>query len=134
VPRKCGYILVVDDRKNWRDLLKEILQADGHTVVMASTFDEGRGLLESQHFDVAVFDMRLVDNAVYNIQGMTLLEEAKKLQPSIKAIILTGYPDPDQEARALDFYGADDYLEKAPEGKPFNIERFSRRIFKLLQD
>ena len=130
--KKCGRILVVDDHRNWRDLLTALLEGDGHEVVTASTFHEGLGLLRAESFDAAILDMRLVDSSVYNIQGMALLGEAKRLQPLIRAVILTGYPDADQRIRALEFYGADYYIEKAPEGVPFEVDSFSRLIFELL--
>ena len=76
--------------------------------------------------------MRLVDDLAYNIQGMGLLQEAKKLQPAAKAVILTGYPDSAQRDKALNFYKADGYFEKAPEGEPLDIDQFSRIVFSLL--
>jgi two-component system NtrC family response regulator len=130
--KKRGHILVVDDHRNWRELLAALLESDGHEVMTAGSFQEGLRLLKAERFDAAILDMRLVDSSVYNIQGMALLREAKRLQPSIKAVILTGYPDPDQETRALHFYGADYYIQKAPEGQPFAVDSFSRLISELL--
>jgi DNA-binding NtrC family response regulator len=125
-------ILLVDDLPSWRDLLSTILEKDGYNVKTANDFQEAKGLLQMEKFDIAIFDMRLIDHAEHNIQGMALVREAKTLQPSIKAIILTGYPDPKQKARALNFYGADGYYEKAPEGEFFDIETFSELIENLL--
>jgi len=129
-----GNILVVDDHPNWTELLSIILTDDGHKATKAANFQEAVDLLKCNPFDIAILDMRLVDASSYNIQGMEVLKEAKKLQPSIKAIILTGYPDPKQREKAMDFYKADGYYEKAPDGKPFDIDVFSREIFKLLNE
>lgn len=134
ITKRNDNVLVVDDLEGWRDLLAAILESDGYQVVTASTFEEARSLLEVKRFDIAILDMRLVDTSVHNIQGMDLLKEAKRLNPAIKAIILTGYPDPNQKAKALDFYGADGYLEKAPEGQPFDVDNFSEAVSDLLQD
>lgn len=122
-------ILVVDDQPNWRELLTDILQNDDYCVITASSFIEAKNLLLSnQKFDLALFDMRLVDSEVYNIQGMKLLEFAKHTKPPITAIILTGYPNPEQERRAREYYGADDYISKVPNGDPFDIDKFSKKI------
>jgi DNA-binding NtrC family response regulator len=129
-----GNILIVDDQPNWRELLSVILTDDGHKVTTATNFQEAVDLLKRNSFDIAILDMRLVDASSYNIQGMEVLKEAKKQQPSIKAIILTGYPDHDQKEKAVNFYKADGYYEKAPNGKPFDIEVFSKEIFKLLNE
>jgi len=130
--RKSGHVLVVDDKSSWRKLLTAALEAGDHKVTCASSFHEGQQLLESDRFDLAIIDMRLVDSSVYNVQGMALLGIAKRLHPLMKAVILTGYPDPDQKARALDHYGADRYLEKAPEGKSIDIDAFNQLITDLL--
>jgi len=127
-------ILVVDDQSNWRELLSVILTDDGYNVTIATDFQEAVDLLKCNPFDIAILDMRLVDASSYNIQGMEVLREAKKHQPSIKAIILTGYPDIKQREKAVNFYKADGYYEKAPDGKPFDIEVFSKEIFRLYNE
>jgi len=129
-----GNILVVDDHPNWPELLSIILTDDGHKVTKAANFQEAVDLLKCNPFDIAILDMRLVDASSYNIQGMEVLKEAKKIRPSIKAIILTGYPDQKQREKALNFYKADGYYEKAPDGKPFDIDVFSKEIFRLLNE
>jgi len=131
--KRLGTILVVDDHYNWCQLLREILEYDGHQVATARCSEEARALLSASRFDVAVLDMRLVAD-VFDVGGMILLQEIKNLYPSMKAIILTGFPDPDQRAKAIEFYGADGYYEKAPDGKPFDIDQFSDLINRLLKN
>lgn len=128
-----GNILVVDDQPNWRELLSIVLTDDGHIVKTATNSQEAIDLLQRNSFDIAILDMRLVDASPYNIQGMEVLKEAKKIQPFIKVIILTGYPDHMQKEKAVNFYRADGYYEKAPNGKPFDIDVFSRLIFDMLK-
>lgn len=132
LPKK-GKILVVDDQQGWRELLEDILtENDEYYVQTAGNLNEAIELLESRSFDLATIDMRLVDASPYNIDGMKVLEEAKKQQPLIKAIILTGYPDIEQKHKALNYYKADGYYEKAPDGKPFDIDEFKQVIYELL--
>ncbi len=131
--KRTGTVLVVDDHSNWRDLLSTLLENDGHRVVTACSTEEAKSQLRNGKFDVAVLDMRLVDD-VFDVGGMLLLQEAKRLHPSMKAIILTGFPDVEQRAKAIKFYGADGYYEKAPDGRPFDIDEFSRLVFELLGD
>ncbi|MGE0084185.1 MAG: response regulator [Desulfococcaceae bacterium] len=126
-----GKILVVDDQQGWQELLEDILTQKGYKVKKADNLKNARDLLKTEKFDIAVLDMRLVDASSYNIDGMRVLKEAKKLQPTIKAIILTGYSDKEQKDRARDFYGADGYYEKAPDGNPFDIDKFIQIISDL---
>jgi DNA-binding NtrC family response regulator len=130
--QQSSSILVVDDHENWRELLVAILEADGHQVVTAKNSDEAQALLESNCFDAAILDMRLTDS-LFDIQGMHLVKEAKRLHPSIKAIILTGFPDEEQRVKALTFYGADGYFEKVPGGRPFRTDEFSQLISHMLE-
>ncbi len=133
--RQKGKILIVDDLQNWRELLVEILQEDGHQTTTAKNYKEASALLKARanEFDIAVIDMRLIDDSPYNNDGMKVLKDAKELNPLIKAIILTGYPDKDQEYKSLKYYQADDYKRKVPKGTSFDIDEFSGFIFNLLQ-
>jgi len=126
-------VLVVDDYENWRVLLKSILEDDGHEVVTASTHSEAKEELRDSTFDVVILDMRLVDDQKYNVEGMKLLKKIKGKAPSTGAIILTGYPDPLHESRALSTYGADAYLSKVPDSIDFDIEAFSELVVTLAQ-
>ncbi len=128
-----GKILVIDDQIGWRELLEDILSEDGYEIKTGTNLQEAIELLKTKTFDLATIDMRLVDASPYNIDGMRVLKEAKKQQSAIKAIILTGYSDEKQRDKALNFYGADHYCEKAPDGKPFDIDEFKQLIFNLLE-
>jgi DNA-binding NtrC family response regulator len=128
----AGDILVVDDYENWRSFVKSVLEEDGHHVTTVATHSEAEEKLNNKVFDVAVLDMRLVDDEKYNVQGMALLKTIKEQKPSTGAIILTGYPDPLHEHRARTFYGADAYLSKVPDNTEFDIEAFSRLVAQLV--
>lgn len=132
--KQSSSVLVVDDQESWRDLLVAIFEESGCEVMAASTFEEGKTLLREKSFDLAILDMRLVDVSPYNVQGMALLRDAKRLHPVMKAIILTGYPDPDQRVRAIDFFGADGYFEKVPDGQPLDVDTFSQLVSSLLEE
>ncbi|MBW1788146.1 MAG: response regulator [Deltaproteobacteria bacterium] len=59
-------ILIVDDEPDVLDALEELLTMC--QVVRASTFDEAKGLLESQYFDIAILDIMGVDG--FNLLGI----------------------------------------------------------------
>ena len=130
---RSGRILVVDDYENWRTLLKCILEDDGHQVVTAPTHRDAAEKLHEGVFDVVILDVRLIDDEKYNVQGMALLKMVKDQTSSTGAVILTGYPDPYHENRALTVYGADAYLCKVPDGEDFDIAAFSRLISDLVR-
>lgn len=129
-----GSILVVDDYWNWRDFLKYLLEEDGYTVDVASSYVDANNKLGFDAFDIVILDMRLVDAETYNVQGMALLRQIKTQTPKTGAIILTGYPDELHEKKAVTEYGADAYLSKVPkETGDFDIEAFLMLVKKLIK-
>ena len=53
------HILVVDDDKNARFVMTEILESDGYTVFAAKDADEAFALIEKEHIDIAVIDIMM---------------------------------------------------------------------------
>lgn len=73
-------ILLVDDEPDVLQVLEELLPMC--KVSKATSFEQAKGLLESQDFDIAILDIMGVD-------GYALLEIAKKR--NISAIMLTAH-------------------------------------------
>ena len=73
-------ILIVDDEADVLDSLEQLLPMC--EVVKASTFDEGKTRLESEHFDIAILDIMGVD-------GYGLLEIANSRK--VMAVMLTAH-------------------------------------------
>ena len=73
-------VLIVDDEKDVLDALTELL--DMCKVDTASSFDEAKGLLERDDYDVVILD-------IMGVKGFDLLEIAKKR--GIPALMLTAH-------------------------------------------
>lgn len=123
------HILIVDDRINWRRVLRVLLEGDGHQVSEAESLQEAQKLLTQPEssFDLAVLDVRLVDEESMNVQGLELLQIIKNQKPLMKTIILTGYPD--SIKGEID---ADTMLLKVPEGGTFDTGGFKTTVRNLL--
>jgi DNA-binding response OmpR family regulator len=94
-------ILIVDDEPDVLESLEEIL--DMCEVSKASTFEEAKGLLEKNDFDLAILDIMGVD-------GYKLLHIAK--QRNITAVMLTAHAlSPSNLVKSIK-EGADSYLPK----------------------
>ena len=72
--RRNGSILVVDDEEIMREILDALLAREGYTVRLASSAEEGLDLARSFPFDAAVVDVMMP-----GMDGLTMLEELKKL-------------------------------------------------------
>ena len=126
-----GLILIVDDQKNWRETLGELLQADGQQVRTAASLAEARALLTIKDFDVAIVDIRLLDERRYDIQGLKLLEEIHKSGLRTRTIVLTGYAPPGTELRMQEIGSEVFAFKSPPEG--FSIIEFRETVRTLVQ-
>ncbi len=79
-------ILVVDDEEITRRNLEHVFKKDGYHVNTASDGVEALDFLEKSASDVIVTDLKMG-----NVDGMTVLEKAKAINPSTEVIIITGY-------------------------------------------
>jgi signal transduction histidine kinase len=85
-------ILVVDDEPAVRDVTVAFLRDLGHTVLAAENAAAALTLLERQRGAV---DLAVVDFAMPGMNGVELAEAARRLQPNLPVILLTGYFDVD---------------------------------------
>jgi len=112
-------ILIVDDEADILDILEELLEMCD--VVKASTFEEAKNLLESQHFDMAILD-------IMGVNGYGLLEIANK--KDVPAVMLTAHAfTPGNLLRSVK-EGADSYLPKEEMG---NIAVFLNDILEAIE-
>ena len=79
-------VLLVEDREDVRELLKETILTVGHTLVCAPNWAEGLRTLATGMHDVLVADVRLPDGS-----GHDLAQRA--LSRGTKAILISGHPD-----------------------------------------
>jgi len=90
-------ILVVDDDPIIGHLFKEALEGAGHTVVTASSGAEGLQYVERLDLDLIFLDLKMPE-----IDGAELLRRIRKFKPDVPVTIVTGYPDSEIMARALE--------------------------------
>ena len=116
-----AHILVLDDEVDAVMLLRRILMERGHQVFGFTDEEEAIAHAKTNKVDLAIIDIRLK-----KILGIEVLEELKKLNPSIRAMVLTGYPTLQTAQKALDL-GASEYLIK-----PIDIDEIEEKVEKIL--
>ena len=99
-----GKVLVVDDEASIRSLISDFLKLKGHTVYTASNVVEALGQARKYQPEVALLDIMLP-----GVHGVEILRQLKKLNPDIKAIMVTAVDD-DRIAREAMAEGAVDYI------------------------
>jgi signal transduction histidine kinase len=101
-----GSLLVVDDEESVAVTMGAILEMDGYTVAISTSGADALRRLDEDDFDLVLTDLRLDD-----VDGLTIVSQAARVQPDTITIILTGYASLESAIKALR-EGAYDYLIK----------------------
>jgi DNA-binding NtrC family response regulator len=98
-------ILLVDDEANQREMYKRRLERAGYQVRLAENAEAAVEAVQSQRPEVVVLDIAMPER-----DGLSVLYELLDLDPSLPVIINTAYP-----AYADNFlaWAADAYVEKS---------------------
>ena len=99
-------ILVVDDEKDFVEMLSLRLQEAGEKVSTAYSGKECLETLEKTNIDVVILDIKMP-----GMDGMETLREIKKRFPIIEVIMLTGHGSTETAVEGMKS-GAFDYLMK----------------------
>jgi len=99
-------ILLVDDEPDMLENCSRILSRQGHTCMTAANGREALAVLEHEHPDLLVTDLKMPE-----MDGMALLRQAHELDPTLPVIMLTGFATIESAVAAVK-EGAFDYLPK----------------------
>jgi two-component system, response regulator, stage 0 sporulation protein F len=104
-------ILVIDDQKPIRALLRAALEGDGHEVLEASN-----GLLGLERYRERAADLIITDLHMPEMNGLELMLELTRSVPNIKVIVMSGRLERTGELNAAKLLGARQTFQK-----PFDI-------------
>ncbi len=107
-------ILVIDDQRAIRNTLKDILECEGHTVVLA---DDGASGLEAFRAEADTFDIVLTDIRMPNMDGIEVLEQIMAVRRETPVIMISGHGDIDTAVDSIR-KGAFDFI-----AKPLDLNR-----------
>jgi CheY-like chemotaxis protein/DNA-binding XRE family transcriptional regulator len=115
-------VFALDDDADFREYIRTILEAEGHTVRTAATAEEFFSRAEEQLPDVALLDMKMG-----NESGERVLEEIRRRWARLCVIVVTGYPSLDSMRQTFkkDVF---DYL-----AKPFSLDELRRTLGQAAQ-
>ncbi|MDH3319934.1 MAG: response regulator [Betaproteobacteria bacterium] len=117
-------ILVVDDEMGIRELLSEILEDEGHAVLLAESAGAARSLREAKRPDLVLLDIWMPDT-----DGITLLKEwASGGQLTMPVVMMSGHGTIETAVEATRI-GALDYLEK-----PIALQRLLSTVKRALRN
>jgi len=109
-----AHILVIDDSRSLRALLRTVLEGDHHHVLEASNGRLGLELYREQSMDLVITDLDMPE-----MDGLNLTYELTRSFVNVKVIAMTGGVDGDSRLATAKLLGARQTLQK-----PFSLDRF----------
>lgn len=100
------HVLVAEDDEALRRLMVSVLESESYSVCSASGGREAMEIICKGGIDVALLDVKMPD-----ISGMEVLRVAKRTDPEMEVIVITGYADTDTAVEAVR-YRAYDFIRK----------------------
>lgn len=99
-------ILIIDDERSIRNSMKDILNFEGHEVVLAENGMEGIVAVKSEKPEVVFCDIKMP-----KIEGIEVLERIKEFSQETPVIMISGHGTIDTAIEAIK-KGAYDFIEK----------------------
>ena len=115
-------ILVADDDKNTRMLLKAVLEAENYTVITAENGEEALHIIDNSHIDLVVLDVMMP-----KMDGYTFTQTLRDCQNNLPILMISAKQLPEDKRRGFQV-GTDDYMTK-----PIDEEEMLLRIKALLR-
>ena len=99
-------ILIVEDGRSQREMLKDFLAREGHRVTEAEDGNTAIRQVQGGHFDLLLLDFKMP-----GMNGIEVLEKIKNINPKISVIMMTAYGTIETAVDAMKL-GAVDYIPK----------------------
>jgi DNA-binding response OmpR family regulator len=115
-------ILVLDDILDAVNLIKRILQKEGYEVVGFTEEEEALNYARTHPIDLAILDIK-----IKKMNGLEVLKELKKIDPSMRTIMLTAYPTKGTKQESFRL-GANEYCIK-----PIDTEELEEKVADVLK-
>lgn len=121
--RRGGTILLVEDSDVVRDVVANMLEGGGLTVLQASGGEEALALARRGETPI---DLLLTDIVMPEMSGVELADRLERERPDVRILFMTGY--------AEEVVVNEGILGKHREciGKPFTQEQITKRVRKIL--
>ncbi|PKL52362.1 MAG: Fis family transcriptional regulator [Nitrospira bacterium HGW-Nitrospira-1] len=117
-----GRILIIEDEKSMREVLKILLEEEGYDITSASNGLEGMDYLKNDIFDLVVTDIKMP-----KADGFEVLKKVKEISPATIVIMITAFGTTESAIEAMKM-GAYDYIYK-----PFKIDEIRLIIQKAFE-
>jgi DNA-binding NtrC family response regulator len=112
---KDSSVLFVDDEADILDVLKKEFRSTIGEIHLATSAQDAKAIVSNNDVDLAVLDLKMPDT-----DGLSLYEELKKINPSLRCVFLSAYGDKQNIQKALQL-GAENFIDKPFESKNLKL-------------
>jgi DNA-binding response OmpR family regulator len=116
-------MLIVEDERETRSLISDILEEEGFLVDRAHEGESAIKKIKRKKYDFMILDYKLP-----GISGLEVLEEANKIRPKLRVIMISAYGNDYVKAKAKEL-GAFCFLDK-----PIAIKELLQSVKERLAD
>ena len=102
-------ILIIDDERSIRNVLKDILSNEGYKMDEAADGEEGFKKFTSNNYDLVLCDIKMP-----KMDGLDFLQKAYEHNPDVPVIMISGHGNIETAVEAVK-KGAFDYISKPPD-------------------
>jgi two-component system, NtrC family, response regulator HydG len=120
--QQTGTLLIVDDDKAHRIMLKTLMGGWGYRIDEAGDGEEAVSKVKERPFDLILMDVRML-----KVSGLEALQQIKAVNPAIPVILMTAFSSVESAVEALK-KGAYDYLTK-----PLDFEKLKHTIQRAME-
>ena len=107
-------ILIVDDERDIRELISDIVEDEGFATRLAGNSDDAMAAVNTEPPALMILDIWLKDS---KMDGIDILKAVKRDNPDVPVVIISGHGNVEIAVAAIK-QGAYDFIEK-----PFNIDQ-----------
>ena len=126
-PHGSESILVVDDESVLRELVRQVLSARGYSVVTSESAEAALQWLRARKTKI---NLLLTDVVLPGMSGADLSREARRIDPSMQVLYMSGYPDVHQRSQMSS--PATDAVLSPTIMKPFTSTSLARHVRMVL--
>lgn len=118
-----GRVLVVDDHRQARESIADVLRHVGHNVSCCSSAAEALQVVENENFDCVVTDLQMP-----GMTGIEFIVQLERRKYGAQIVMVTAHASVSSAVEAMR-HGAFDYIEK-----PFDVDQLESLVGKAIRN
>ncbi len=118
----AGRVLVVDDHRQARESMADVLRQAGHRVACCSSASEALQVIQQESYDCIITDLKMP-----GMNGLEFIVQLEQRRYGAQVVMVTAHATVNSAVEAMR-HGAFDYIEK-----PFDVDQIERLVAQAIR-